>query len=249
MKRRHGAVIYVPERERELVARLTRQIKGRMPAKVVAALYREILSSSRAAQGQGPIGLLESSLPVVLPAAHLNFGACDRFVTKKSWPGIATSIKRGSMSLALLTGSDLIRALQTQRWRTDFCERFDIVGDFTPVPGAETPFPERILIVTPRPETPPRRASRFVILIECKSTLNAIKSLLRAMPSYSIKAEPLIHRPSPSVRGSAVALALLHYSKTVDGTEALNHLKAARKSTGLPLSILGIYAGSEDYGG
>ncbi len=52
MKRRHGGVIYVPERERELVARLTRLSKGQPPARAVAALYREIMSSSRAAQGQ-----------------------------------------------------------------------------------------------------------------------------------------------------------------------------------------------------
>ena len=60
MKHRHGAVIYVPERERELVARLIRLSKGRLSARAVAALYREILSSSRAAQGQAPIGLLRA---------------------------------------------------------------------------------------------------------------------------------------------------------------------------------------------
>src|SRR5471030_1201566 len=67
MKRRHGAVIYVPERERELVTRLTRLNKGQLPPRAIAALYREIMSSSRAAQGQTPIGLLQASAPVVLP--------------------------------------------------------------------------------------------------------------------------------------------------------------------------------------
>src|SRR5271163_2187847 len=42
MKRRHGAVIYVPERERALVARLIRLGKGQPPPKAVAAVYREI---------------------------------------------------------------------------------------------------------------------------------------------------------------------------------------------------------------
>src|SRR5450432_3766220 len=45
MKRRHGAVVYVPERERELVARLTRLSQGLPPARTIAALYREIMSS------------------------------------------------------------------------------------------------------------------------------------------------------------------------------------------------------------
>ena len=249
MKHRHGAVIYVPEREREVVARLTRLTRGKLPAQVIAALYREILSHSRAAQEQGPIGLLASSLPLVLPAAHLAFGACDRFEPGKTWPEIAEKIKSGALSLALLTGTDLIRALQAQRWRSDFCERLDVVGDFTPVPGAKTPVTERIFIVTPRPETPPRRASRILILIECKSTLNAIKSLLRSMPNFPIQAEPLIHRTSSSGRRSPVALALLDLGKTVDGPSALQHLIEARRRTGLSLSILGIYADSEDYGG
>jgi chorismate mutase len=43
MKRRHGAVIYVPERERELLTRLIHLSKGTPPPRAVAALYREIL--------------------------------------------------------------------------------------------------------------------------------------------------------------------------------------------------------------
>src|SRR5271156_3807924 len=85
MKRRHGAVIYVPERERELVARLTRLSKGVPQPRAVAALYREIMSSSRAAQGQAPIGLLRASASHVLPASRACFGACDQFSPQKTW--------------------------------------------------------------------------------------------------------------------------------------------------------------------
>ena len=49
MKRRHGAVIYVPERERELLARAVRLSRGKLTAKAVTSIFREILSSSRAA--------------------------------------------------------------------------------------------------------------------------------------------------------------------------------------------------------
>src|SRR5271154_7582035 len=103
MKRRHGAVIYVPERERELVARLTRLSKGQPSARAVAALYREILSSSRAAQEQAPIGLLQASAALVLPASNACFGACDRFSPKKSWAELVKGLDTGALSLALLT--------------------------------------------------------------------------------------------------------------------------------------------------
>src|SRR5476649_1952975 len=106
MKRRHGAVIYVPERERELVARLARLSKGLPPARAVAALYREIMSSSRAAQGQTPIGVLRASAPLVLPASRACFGACDQFSPKKTWAELVKGLDSGALSLALLTGED-----------------------------------------------------------------------------------------------------------------------------------------------
>src|ERR1700722_10027278 len=120
MKHRHGAVIYVLERERELVARLTRLSKGRLPARAVAALYREILSSSRAAQGQAPIGLLRASAPLVLPASRACFGACDQFSPKKTWTELAEGLDTGALSLALPTGDDLMNALRTKRGRSRF---------------------------------------------------------------------------------------------------------------------------------
>ena len=243
MKRRHGAVIYVPDRERELVARLARLGKGQLSPRLIAALYREILSGSRAAQGQAPIGLLQASAPIVMPAGHLVFGACDRFSPGKTWPELANGLLSGALSLALLTGTDLLRALRTKRWRSEFCSRLTVVGDFAPVRDGKTPLADRIFIVTPGEQTPPRQAARILILIECKFTLNAIKSLQRDMPDLSIHTEQL------NRRGSAVTLALFTLRKSTDGTRATKRLWAAAKSAHLPLSILGIYPGTEDYGG
>ncbi len=91
--RRLGAVIYVPERERDLLARLVRSSKGRLPAKAVVALYREILSHSRSEQQQPPIGFLQASAGLVLPAAHAAFGACDQFLPRKTWPEVAKGLR------------------------------------------------------------------------------------------------------------------------------------------------------------
>lgn len=243
MKRRHGAVIYVPDRERALVARLAHRGRGQLPPRLIAALYREILSGSRAAQGQAPIGLLQASAPVVMPAGHLVFGSCGRFSPGKTWPDLARGLVSGALSLALLTGTDLLRALQTKRWRNEFSSRLAVVGDFAPIREGTIPLAERIFIVTPREPTPSRHAARILILIECKSTLNAIKSLQRDMPDLSLHPEHL------SPRGSTVALALLTLGKPTDGARATHRLLAAAQSSHIPLSILGIYPGTEDYGG
>jgi hypothetical protein len=251
MKRRHGAVIYVPERERELVARLTRLSKGQPPAQAVAALYREILSSSRAAQGQAPIGLLRASAPLVLPASRACFGACDEFLPKRTWAELAEGLGSGALSLALVTGDDLAGALGTPRHQSGFLNRLTVAGDFPPIGDAKSALGRRIFIVTPRGSGAGVEADRILILIECKSTVNAIKSLLHSMPDFSIHAEHLTRpaRRGSTRRGPVVALARLTLARPVDGINATSRLLAASKSAGIPISILGIYPGTEDYGG
>jgi chorismate mutase len=243
MKRAHGAVIYVPERERELVARLTRLGKGQPPVRAVAAIYREIMSASRAAQGQAPIGLLAARAPVILPASNQCFGACDRFVLKKTSTELAKELGAGAFSLILLTGADLLKSVASPRWR-NFPTGFAVVGDFGPAFKTPIPLDERIFIVTHRADSPPAEANRILILIECKSTPNAIKSLLSAMPDNipSLHAEALNRRGSP-------ALIRLVTDRPVDGTRARSSVLEAAKSAGLAITILGIYPGTEDYGG
>ena len=242
MKRRHRAVIYVPERERELVARLVRLSKGKLSSRVVSAVYREILSGSRAAQGQPPIGLLKADSDGVLLAAQRAFGACDHFVVHKTWLELAKGLQNRTLSFALVTGQDLAQALRTEPpWR-EFTQHLTVAGEIRPSGEGKTVSP--IFIVTPRGNGG-AKANRIVILIECKSTQNAIKSLLRTMPELSLHAEPL--RAKPARRG--LALAQLSATRPVDGAQVGSRLVAAAKSAGLSLSILGTYMAPEDYGG
>ena len=244
MKRRHGGVIYVPERERELVARLTSLSNGTPPARAVAALYREIMSSSRAAQGQAPIGLLAASAAHVLPASTACFGACDQFAPKKSWAEVAEGLKSGGLSLALLTGQDLGKVVTSRRWRKEFLTQFPVVGDFTPILEPDAPIGRRIFILTPRTAGSATKANRILILIECKSTPNAIKSLLYSMPDnvQSLHAEPLS-------RNESLALVRLAPGRSMDCTRATRALLEAGQMAGVPISILGIYPGTEAHGG
>jgi chorismate mutase len=249
MKRRHGAVVYVPERERELVSRLIRRSKGQPSARAVAALYREILSSSRAAQGQAPIGLLQASAPFVLPASRACFGACDEFLPKKTWPELVKGLDTGALSLALLTGDDLLSALRTQRHQREFSCRLTVTGDFPPISDLKAPLAQRIFIVTPRGNGVAPEVNQVLILIECKSTVNAIKSLLHSMSDSPIHAEQLPRRAAPARKGPSLALARLTMARPIDAIRATSHLLTACKSTDIPVSILGTYPGTEVYGG
>jgi chorismate mutase/prephenate dehydratase len=94
-KRRHGAEIYVPGRERDLLARVAKLAGGKLPPPAVGAIFREILSSSRAAQGQAPIGVLQRNAVAIVPMARCHFGACDRFVALAAWPEMKRQLLAG----------------------------------------------------------------------------------------------------------------------------------------------------------
>jgi chorismate mutase len=247
MKRQHGAVVYVPERERELVAHLTRASKGEPPAHVVAAIYREIMSSSRAAQGQMPVGFLRSSKAGILAVARSSFGACDVFLPHKNWSAIAEGLKGGALSFALLTGADLLGALQTAKRRAEFVQQFTIEGSCVAPAGTKPSLASRVFIVAPQGEAVVARVDRILILIECKSTVNAIKSLLHSMSDSSFSAQHLV-LPGSSGR-SRIVLAELSSARMADESDAGRQVIVAAQSTGMTLSILGAYPGAEDHGG
>ncbi|MDB4793397.1 chorismate mutase [Methylacidiphilales bacterium] len=248
-KRRHGAVIYVPERESELIARVKRLSRDKLPVRAVTAIYREILSGSRAAQGQGAIGLLHASRDVVLLPGRWCFGACDEFLPKKTWKEIADGLDQGSLALALLTGEDLMRVLQTAQGRQRFFERFTVVGDFPSLLDSKVPLSRRIFIVTPHGQGAFMKGNRLLILIKCKSTVNAVKSLLKSMPDCSIHAEEFTPRAKSARGGTVWGLACLTLPKPLDGIRATGQLLAARQLAGVSASILGVYLSSENYGG
>ena len=248
-KRRHGAVIYVPERERELLARISRRSKGKLPARAVTAIYREILSSSRAAQGQAPIGLLSASAGLITLPGRWCFGACDQFLPKKTWTGVAAGLEAGALALALLTGEDLARVVRTPGGRHDFFGRWSVVGDFPSSLEAKTPLARRIFIVMPRGKGAACVADRILILIECKSMVNALKSLLNSMPDRPLAAELLPLRARPARNGNGAALVRLKLARPTDGIHATSHVLTACKSVAIQVSILGVYPGTENYGG
>jgi chorismate mutase len=243
IKRRHRAVIYVPERERALLVRLVRTNKGKFPPSALVAIYREILSASRASQGQDrhPIGLLASSASVVLPAAKEVFGKSDRFVPMKSWNDISTLLKVGGFSIGLVTAADLLAALRRKdRWR-DFSGHLT-VSSAVPIATGTKVGTDAVLTITPPGNQAGRKANRFVILIECKSTRNAIKTLFRDMPDLSLHDESSTTRPTRA----ALSLACLHTQRPVDAARTGARLRKAAEAAGVSLLILGSYLASED---
>jgi hypothetical protein len=124
-----------------------------------------------------------------------------------------------------------------------------VTGDFPPISDLKAPLAQRIFIVTPRGNGVAPEVNQVLILIECKSTVNAIKSLLHSMSDSPIHAEQLPRRAAPARKGPSLALARLTMARPIDAIRATSHLLTACKSTDIPVSILGTYPGTEVYGG
>jgi chorismate mutase len=243
IKRQHRAVIYVPERERELLSRLVRLSKGRIPTNVVTAIYREILSGSRAAQGQPPIGLLGKEKQEVLGAAKTIVGAADRFSAQKSWDALAKGVKSRALSFGLVTGTDLLVSLRNEpSWR-DFARNLT-VANAVPIATGTKVGTDAVLTITPPGTDARKKANRFVILIECKSTRIAIKNLFRQMPDLTLHDES-----STRSTRAVLSLACLHAQRPVDAARTSRKLQKAADEAGVPLLVLGSYLATENYGG
>jgi chorismate mutase len=247
-KRRHGAEVYVPDRERDLLARVAKLADGKLPPRAAGAIFREILSSSRAAQGQPPIGVVDvnhraprplknrprlgyNPVESILRAARCYFGACDEFVLVRDWRELARQLKAGKLAIGILTFDDLVVAL-----RDPYAGGLAVIGDFLPIDG-EPGLTKRIFIV--KPARPDPEGNRALILIECKPTVNAVKSRITSMPRVPklVELSPLPSRGRP-----ASSLAALTFTRPV----AHEALTANGKPLGL---VLGIYTTGESHDG
>jgi chorismate mutase len=241
-KRRHGAEIYVPDRERELLARMTQAAGDKLPTTAVSAIFREILSSSRAAQGQAPIGVVDryggkqppkdllrwrrDDVASMIRAARGHFGACDRYVVLPDWRELARRLRSGKLAIGLLTFSDMVVAL-----RDPYAGGLDVVGDFLPSDGR--PGLDHLIFIV-QPAKPAPTGNRALILIECKPTANAVKSLVSAMSCV-----PQLVQLAPLPGRSKTCLAALTFPRPV-----------TRETLALPgAMVLGVYPASEAYGG
>ena len=110
------------------------------------------------------------------------------------------------------------------------------------------PLAQRILIVMPRNQGVIGAVNRMLILIECKSTQNAVKKLPISMSDRSIHAEALPLN-GLSVRNATTALVRLSLQNSVDADQATDRLLAVGKANGIQISLLGVYPGTENYGG
>ncbi len=239
VKRRHGAPVYVPEREREVLRKLALLGHGKLSPRATRAIFREILSSSRAEQRQPPIGFLRASADAVLPPARWCFGACDRFESRATWRDLAKGLTEGSLAVALLSGADLTRILATSGNREAFRNDFFVAGELPPSDGAKPALVGRVFIVIRSWPGMSGSGDRLLFLIECKSPGDKVERWVESMTAPSFHVEKVTLAKAGRSRHFLVRVA----GRGIGQTEKLF------SSGDVPFAIVGVYQATEDDAG
>jgi chorismate mutase/prephenate dehydratase len=102
LKRRQGLPSYAPEREAEVVTRLTALNRGPLPAETVRAVWREILSGCRGLEGPLTIAYLGPRATFTHQAARQRFGAGAAYLPSRTIIDIFEDVERGAAHLGVV---------------------------------------------------------------------------------------------------------------------------------------------------
>lgn len=94
LKRRQDAPSYAPEREAEILRRLTGQNTGPLPADAIAAVWREILSGCRALESPLTVAYLGPQATFTHQAALQQFGAAAGYRSARSIGEVFDDVER-----------------------------------------------------------------------------------------------------------------------------------------------------------
>ncbi|MGH7859288.1 MAG: prephenate dehydratase [Candidatus Binatia bacterium] len=101
VKAADGSVVYVPSREKRIIERLTRARKE-LPAPVVRAVFREVISACRALERGIRVSYLGPEATYSHMAAREKFGAGAIFVPAASIPMVFEDVERGRADFGLV---------------------------------------------------------------------------------------------------------------------------------------------------
>ena len=94
LKRRHDLPYYAPEREVEIIARLTTENRGPLPVDTVRAVWREILSGCLALERPLAVGYLGPTGTFTHQAALKHFGAGAQLVPARAIVDVFDEVER-----------------------------------------------------------------------------------------------------------------------------------------------------------
>src|SRR5215475_11840506 len=95
LKRQSGTPAYAPEREAEVLRRLSSASDRPLAPAMIRAIWREILSACRALEETASVAYLGPTATFTHQAALLQFGASAEYVPRRTVPEIFEDVERG----------------------------------------------------------------------------------------------------------------------------------------------------------
>jgi chorismate mutase/prephenate dehydratase len=102
LKRRQDGPSYVPEREAEILARLSATSSGPLPTAAVRAVWGEILSACRALEGPLTVGYFGPRATFTHQAALQHFGAGATYVASRSVADVFDDVEHGRVEYGVV---------------------------------------------------------------------------------------------------------------------------------------------------
>ncbi|MFQ5509445.1 MAG: prephenate dehydratase [Leptospirillia bacterium] len=102
VKETHQAPLHVPEREKAILERLTRDNPGPFPAAAIVAVYREIISACLNLEGPIRVAYLGPYATFTHQAALGFFGSSSSFLPRASIPEVVASVEKGEVAYGVV---------------------------------------------------------------------------------------------------------------------------------------------------
>lgn len=109
-----GLPVYDPQREALLLDSLTAGDLGRLDAEAVAAIYREILSASRALQRRTSVAYLGPEYTFSHLAAVKQFGAGCQLLAQPTIDEVFSTVERGNADFGMVPIENVIQGVETR---------------------------------------------------------------------------------------------------------------------------------------
>ena len=113
LKKKVGGAIYVPEREREVLNRVTRMSKGPVKPKAMEAIYREIMSASLSLEKPLKIAYLGPEATFTQLAAIKRFGSQVQYVSCDSIAGVFSAVSKDNADYGVVPIENSVEGMVT----------------------------------------------------------------------------------------------------------------------------------------
>lgn len=195
-KSANGQRVFAPDREENLLHSLEERNHGPMANASLRAIYREILSSSRACQSRVTVGFTGSEGGMCHWSTVARFGCSERLERFTTLKQMETALRQERIEVGVVSAKKLVAHLL--RRSLDRPASFTVCGEARPPFEPQVTPDSRCFLVSREPAMVYARL-KTVVLFECNSSkkrIKRIKSLLDMHKLNLLQAQMLPSSPA-----------------------------------------------------